>query len=150
MGTINYNTSDYITMGFNCRNIDYESGEDYIIEEIFDAIAANLRNEYFYFFHVTINPGYYEGFYINIEKNFWFYDNYIEKREALKEVTRIKEFLQQCARHYGLCAVSPGWSTRYYSDAETETKIKEAVKEMRDEIRTAPTWATLPAGEKYA
>ena len=41
MGTINYKTSDYITLGYNCGDIDY-SDELYIIYE-FDEITAAAK-----------------------------------------------------------------------------------------------------------
>lgn len=94
MGTINYGRSDYITLGYNCNNIDYEeyeySGE--IIAELYETIEYILKDYRFYYFHVAIKPGYYEGFYIDIEHNFSYcYDDYREKIDAQKEITLIKK-----------------------------------------------------------
>ena len=152
MGTINYKTSDFITIGYNCNNIDYED-EYYheIIQDYFDQAAYTRARYNFYYFHVSIEPGYYEGFYINIEHNFSYcYDNYEDKRAALKEITQIRKFLYECASDFECVAVSPGWCTSY---ADYETTLKEidaAIKEMRETVKNTPTWARLPAGEKFA
>lgn len=152
MGTINYKTSNYITIGYNCNNIDYNE-EFYTdsISEDFDTIAGILRNEFFYYFHVELKPGYYEGFSIDIEFNFsWCFDNYREKIEAQKEITQIKKFLLKCINDFELCAVFPGWCSRYADHNETIKLLNEAIKEMREAVRNTPTWQSLPASEKYA
>ena len=68
MGTINYKTSDYITIGYNCNNIDYDENEWYTdeIQYQFDELAKRRAAYNFYYFHVSIEPGYYEGFSIDI------------------------------------------------------------------------------------
>ena len=149
MGTINYGTSDYITVGYNCNNIDYED-EFYhdIIIDYYDQVAYTRARHNFYYFHVSVEPGYYEGFYIDIEHNFnYCYDNYTEKRAALREITQIKKFLIECVNDFECCAVSPGWCTSYYDYKATLKKISEAIKEMREAVRNTPTWATLPKSE---
>ena len=150
MGTINYKTSDFITIGYNCDYIDYDD-EFYsdLIQEYFDQ-AATARARYdFYYFHVSIEPGYYEGFYIDIQHNFTYcYDNYAEKRAALREITQIRKFLYECVSDFECCAVSPGWCTSYYDYTSTLKKIDEASQEMREAVKNTPTWATLPDSEK--
>lgn len=93
MGTINYKTSDYITMGARIQNYSDFENDSYFLEEmkeeidrcglenvIYSEIEENyncdrlnvetyLNQHNFYFYHVTIEPGYYEGFSINIENN---------------------------------------------------------------------------------
>ena len=153
MGTINYKTSDYVTIGYNCNNIDYEEYEWSIetIEEYYNTINAILNNHRFYYFHVTVNAGYYEGFYIDIENNFpWFLDDYREKQNAQKEITEIKAFLLECINNYECFAVSPGWCTTYADYNETLKRLNIAIREMRETVRSTPTWARLPASEKYA
>ena len=155
MGTINYGTSDYITIGYNCDNAFFRDDWDgydraIMLEKEHDDIKYVLSLYDFYYFHVTIEPGYYDGFYINIENNTKYcFDTYADKRAAQKEITQLKYFLWDCV-DYGLCAVSPGWCTTYYGPADTLTKISDAIKEMRADVRSTPTWATLPANEKYA
>ena len=36
---------------------------------------------------------------------------------------------------------SPGWCTGYSNYKETITAINEVVKEIREEVKTIPTWA---------
>ena len=142
MGTINYKTSDFITIGYNCNYIDYED-EFYndIIQDYFDIIAGNLRNEYFYYFHVTLEPGYYEGFSINIENNFGIcYDDYLDKRQAQKEITKIKAFLMQCIDDYECCVVHPGWCTGYEDYNNSIISLNTAIQEMRQAVKDTPTY----------
>lgn len=155
MGTINYKTSDYITLG--ALPIDYE---DYTEDDHtdYDAIAFDeqfffdeiqtIRDKYnFYYYHVKLEPGYYEGFSINIENNFPIaYDDHIDKREAQKEITKIKNFLFECAGN-NLVSVFPGWCTTYRTPEETRADIMEAIKEMRNEARNVPTWRDYERAE---
>ena len=115
MGTINYKKSDYITLGYNTNNIDYD--DEFYSDDInseYEEIAAILKNEFFYYFHITIEPGYYEGFSIDIENNFsYFFDDYSEKLQALKEATKIKKFFLYIVDNFNINVVCPGWHTAY-------------------------------------
>lgn len=179
MGTINYFTSDYITLGVKPYEVDdYRKDNDFmdfikeeygvnadnekavsdcICEQIqvdYDTDYANiideLSNHYFYYFHVTVKPGYYEGFSIDIENNFGIcYEDYTEKLEAQKEITEIKQFLLTCAA-YGLVECKPGWCTTYSNYKDTVKAIKKAIRAMRDEVATTPTYYKLKAaGEAW-
>lgn len=167
MGAINYKTSNYITLGIEPPSIfDLEKDADFIeeirenynllpeedtAEAINDYIdicmeddfynAEAIRGKYsFYYYHVVIKCGYYEGFYIDIESNFpIFFDNYEEKQEAQKEITQIKQFLTECAG-IGFVSVFPGWCTSYKDYAGTIADINEAIKEMREEAKATPTY----------
>ena len=167
MGTINYRTSDYITLGIvplNAYDLEQDAGfMDEISEcaeawqmDIDDAIycyirdtaeedQANIQTELdkhrFYYFNIRIEPGYYEGFSLDIESNFPVaFDNWQDKREAQKEITEIRKFLRACV-DLGLCEVWPGWRTSYKDRETTLHSIDKAVKEMREDARTTPTWA---------
>lgn len=153
MGTINYGTSDYITIGLEPYDFDdylelnedgsewtnYEARQDDM--ELAMECAKHARAKYdFRYFYVKIEPGYYEGFYIRIEHNFGLgYDSSEDKREAQKEITQIKRFLLDCL-DYDCVQCFPGWCTGYASKEKTLEGIKEAVKAMREEVRTTPTW----------
>ena len=140
MGAINYKTSDYITLGYNCNNIDYDD-EFYndIIQDYLDQIEYRLKQEHFYYFHITVEPGYYEGYSINIEFNFSVcFDDYIQKQEALKETTQIKKFLLECINDFECCAVFPGWCTGYADYNKTLTELSAAIQEMRQTVKTTP------------
>lgn len=149
MGTINYATSNYITIGLKPYdyedfedengNIDYDMMNEYYQDD-YNNIEAILNKYYFHYFHVVINPGYYEGFSIDIENNYGVcYDSWQDRKEALKEATQIKLFLLECIDN-GLCKCSPGWCTGYYDRAESVKAVKQAIKEMKEEIRSIPTW----------
>lgn len=137
MGTINYGTSKYITLGYNCNNIDYDEPfyNDFIMD-YYEQIAITLNKYTFNYFSVTLEPGYYEGYYINIEFNYLWLDS-CEKREAQKEITQIKQFLLQCVNDFECIAVFPGWCTGYADHNQTLTKLKNAIQEMRQTVRNA-------------
>ena len=143
MGAINYKTSDFITIGYNCNFIDYED-EFYndIIQDYFDQVCRRLKEEYFYYFHVTVEPGYYEGFSIDIEFNFSIcFDSWEDKAIAQKEITKIKQFLLECVNDFECCAVYPGWCTGYADYKTTIEELNTAVLKMRDLVKSTPTAA---------
>ena len=142
MGTINYKTSDFITIGYNCEFIDYEDiFYNDIIEDYYNQVKWTLNKENFYYFHITLEPGYYEGFSINIENNFGIcYDDYLDKKEAQKEITRIRTFLTACINDFECCVVYPGWCTTYEDYENSWKKINDAIKEMRQTVKNTPTW----------
>lgn len=170
MGAINYGTSDYITIGIEPYDAsDFEKDIDFMeelqnevneyggtieeamtnyIQDCYEADYSNieylLNNKYdFHYFHVVIKPGYYEGFYIDIENSFpYCYDSREDKRAAQKEITKLKAFLIECV-NTGLVQVWPGWCTSYNTRIESIEAIKTAIKEMRAEIKSIPTWYTL-------
>lgn len=152
MGTINYFTSDYITLGVDVDKIrrvvnldatideDPESFFDFEIEFLRDIVTEILGKYDFYYYHISVKPGYYEGFSIDIENNFGvFYEDYADKQEAQKEITQIKKFLFELC-DAGLVSVFPGWCTTYRSEAETRRDIVEAIKAMREEAKETPTY----------
>jgi len=162
MGAINYKTSDYITIvieedaaaiASDPEFIEFlkdEGRADNIEEEAAETAAqyyeddrANYESIYtkytFDFFTVELIPGYYDGLQIDIKLNNAIFDDWTEKREALKEATKIKEFLTECAG-VGFKACGPGWVTKYYTYAETLEKIKGATKAIKEEIKAAPTY----------
>ena len=172
MGAINYFTSDYITLGlrpydrFDLENdpefmlalqaeIDEYGGtveaalDSYInecYEDDYNNIKTELGKHYFYYYHVTIKPGYYEGFTLDIENNFPVaLDSWADRRDANKEITEIKQFLIACAG-LGLVECAPGWCTRYSDYNGTIQAINAAIKDMRNELKTIPTWTQYNRG----
>lgn len=111
-------------------NAEDQAGAERMLEDL-----AGLT-----YYHVAVQPGYYEGFSIEIKNNYPVaYDSYEDRAEAQKEITQIKNMLFALA-DCGLCSVWPGWCTTYRSREETLEDIREAVKEMRQEVRSTPTW----------
>lgn len=147
MGAINYGTSEYITIGIKpydyddymteTEDIDYE-----LMQMDYDTDRENaeyILNKYnFNFFNVSIECGYYEGFYLNIKTNFDFY-NWEDKSDALKEATQLKNMLIECCG-LGLCEVWPGWCTSYKSYEESIKSIKDAVLQIKQDIKSTETW----------
>lgn len=147
MGTINYKTSDFITIGYNCNYIDYDDNFHDIISDYYEQIKYLLEKEYFYYYHVTLEPGYYEGFSIDIEFNFKIcFDDYIDKQNAQKEITRIKVFLTRCIEEFECCVVFPGWCTTYLNYENSISKLNDAIKEMRQIAKDTPTYYTYNKG----
>lgn len=152
MGTINYGRSDFITIGlkpFDPEDFKDENGElDTVAmqdsyQTAFDDISHIFYKYDFYYFHVIVKPGYYEGFTIDIEDNFGLcYECCADKLAALKEVTQLKNFLLECA-DYGLCEVRPGWVTTYRDHDDTVKGICAAIKELREIIKSTPTYTVL-------
>lgn len=151
MGTINYGTSEYITVGL--QPYDFESYEDESGECDYNARWSDMQGDYtrvenirarydFFYFDIRVKPGYYEGFYIDIENNFGLaYDSWEDKREALKEATQIKRFLLECVEAC-CCVVHPGWCTGYEGMTESRKSISAAIAEMKNDIRQALTWTS--------
>ncbi len=165
MGTINYGKSDYITMGIKSvdswdllhdpetlKELEAEVAEyGGTVEEAAERLAndcnetdydnaAEIFEKYdFHYYHIEMKSGYYDGFYFDIENNYGIaYDNYEDKQEAQKEITRIKQMLIELAG-VGVKSCYPGWSTGYRNYKQTIADIKEAIKEMRAEAKATPT-----------
>jgi hypothetical protein len=139
MGAINYGSNEIINLG-----IDVSKEDDFGIlgEEvcyIYDDIKNILDDYYFYYYHVVIKEGYYSGFYLDIESNIYIYDDYIEKKEAQKELTKLKKFLHSCVDN-GLVVYTPGWCTGYYNLKESKDLINKAIAKERENIKDRPTW----------
>ena len=151
MGAINYKTSNYITLGYYTNNIDYE--EEFYSDDIqfeYDEIKKLLEKERFNYFHIALKPGYYEGFYIDIEYNFSYcLDNYFEKLEALKEITRIKKILLFIVDNFNVCACFPGWCMGWADYKKTKEEINRAIKEMRAAVKDTPTYYKLKLAGEY-
>lgn len=147
MGAINYGTSEYITIGlepYDCddymtetEDIDYE-----LMQMDYDTDRENVEyilDKYnFNFFNVSIECGYYEGFYLNIKTNFDFY-NWEDKADALKEATQLKNMLIECCG-CGLCEIWPGWCTSYKDYKESIKNIKAAIWQVKQDIKNTETW----------
>lgn len=136
MGAINYGLSDIINLGININKLNEEDFDE--VRYIYDDIKNILDDYNFYYYHVVIKEGYYSGFYLDIEANYYIYDSYLDKIDAQKELTQLKKFLLECAGA-GLVVYTPGWCTGYYNFIDTKNAIKEAIKNERAVIKGAPT-----------
>jgi hypothetical protein len=156
MGTVNYKTSDYITLGMKPYDIDdflndtdfvedfeengYGTLEEYAYETInayyeddYENVKSELEKHFFIYFNVSIEYGYYEGFSLNIVLNpsaIWCNE---DKADANKEVPEIAAFLKECAG-YGMVACYPFWCTGYEDYKQTLGSIEAAIIEMYHDI----------------
>lgn len=151
MGAINYKKSDYITLGYNTNNIEYDDDFYYdLINDEYDGIKALLKDTSFYYFNIVLQPGYYEGFTLDIEHNFnYCYDDYSEKLQALKEITRIKNFLYYIVNNFNINTVYPGWCTGYADYTQTIEEISAAIEEMKSSVKNTPTYHILRVRGEY-
>lgn len=140
MGTINYKANKYITIGIKTNiYLDEEMQDD--IDSLYKEYIKEILKKYnFNYFNISIEPGYYDGLYLDIDDNAHiFFDNTIEKNEALKETTQLKNFLLECIEE-GLCVCYPGWVTSYLNYEESKKELTEAIKKIKEEIRSIPTY----------
>ena len=110
MGTINYGTSQFITIGapdYNGNTEAYNTLEDWVNEK--------LSQYSFKYYDLNIKYGYYEGFYIDIRKNDSFY--FLDAADAKETAPIIRNEIDDvCAAlreicELGCCVVHPGWCT---------------------------------------
>ena len=140
MGAINYKTSDFITMGVNTNELTREECENDFEVAFLDEVATGIIDNYsFDCFDVEIIPGHYEGFSVDIKLSFWMFDDYTEKAQAQKEVTKIKAMLKDLAGA-GLVACFPSWCTTYRDYNGTLSEIDAAIKAMKKEVKDTPTY----------
>lgn len=136
MGAINYGSSDYINLGLNL-NLDIYQDFD-AVQILAEDVENIIYNKHLQYFTVDIIPGYYEGFYLDIEyKDETFY-NYEEKKDAQKEITKIKQMLYFLS-DMDIVEYTPGWCTGYATQQETRKYIANAIKQMRQDVKDTPT-----------
>lgn len=164
MGSINYGTSDVIILGVVPFELDDYLKDPYFIEwaqewaqdEALEALAydqmerdyifmseiiQDIINDYYNleFFKLSIDPGYYEGFTLKIDSDIpYYFDDYLERKDALKEITQLKRCLLRCADS-GLVECFPGWCTGYHDKKETIKSIRNAIKQLREEVSNTLT-----------
>lgn len=157
MGSINYKRNDIITLGYNIPKKEEEAEK--IAEEETKIYGNNVEAEQVYYdeeqfnyeevknilekynfniLAVEIEAGYYEGFYINLDFDYLYFENTEEKKEALKEATKLKKLLFEVLL-FGMVSCCPGWCTGYSTEEETKKEIKEAIKELKKEMQNTLT-----------
>lgn len=144
MGTVNYETSKYITLGlepFDFSDYEDESGEiDYIarmndMDEVWQDVERELSGCPSSYFRVSIAPGYYEGFSIDIDLSPLFPFLFCEDdlQFAFREVVQIGAILLRLVK-MGLVQCLPGWCTKYASESESKKAIAVAVRKMKESL----------------
>lgn len=131
MGAINYGTSTHLcNLGYNPKN-DVEDYEEAAQDQLWTAeeVQNYLNNISLYYYDIKLKPGYYDGFYLDVEAAEWYVSDYEDKEERIKELHLIGRVLIDLANKFGLAYYAPGWGTRYAKDIHTTIKaIKQAVK----------------------
>lgn len=144
MGAVNYGTSDVITLGVKPYDLDdLDDLDDLTHDERAASIADDYAADYdnaaaiisiysFNFFQIAPAWGYYEGVYIALSDNFYA-ASYADKRDALKEATRLKRLLLDLAG-VGFVRCAPGWCTGYSDHKGTVAAIRSAIRELKQRI----------------
>lgn len=132
MGTVNFGTSDIITLcipPYDIQNDDCK--ENYLVDDPYGLerdFAEDVIDRYhFENLELKLVPGYYESYYLNIEiLQDW--DNYDTMEIFNNDVDLLKKCLTALVRDARMCVVSPGWCPTYYNKADSLWEIEEAIE----------------------
>lgn len=161
MGTINYQTCDFITMAirpYDFNDIKAEYSEEYNnhpeLAELTDDIVYDYISDYeeqdkenaleiienysFSWFSLDIAPGYYEGLQILLDTDFDFYDGE-DKADALNETDNLRQCLIDLAG-VGFISCSPFWCTSYRDYDGTIKDIEQAISDIKKAIEETLTF----------
>lgn len=160
MGTINYLTSDIITLVHDTNEYDRDfirdecilndsdvdpddvtdSDIDFIIDNFINDQMSELENYVGFeaptmeFFKLSVKYGYYEGVQLVIDDETKYgFDSIEERDDALKEADTLKSALL-AVRELGFCACAPSWCTAYYDGEETLRRIDNAINDLKNRI----------------
>lgn len=160
MGTINYLTSDIITLVHDSNMYDRDfirdecilddsditpdevtdSDIDFIIDNFINDQISDLEKYVDFdapsmeFFKLSVRYGYYEGAQLVIDDATKYgFESTEERADALKEVDTLKSVLLAVCE-IGFCACSPSWCMKYYNHDETIQRIDNAINELKNRI----------------
>lgn len=167
MGAINYGTNRILcSLGYYyiSPDTDEETIKEYrkefdlseeewsdseIEEKIYEDNSEMLRDDMkevekrlgdYEYFEVSVECGYYEGFYISIDEKYLYLDTYQDRILMQKELTKLKNDLIYCIENLGVRVCYPDWCTGWEKSVEDSIKVLEAsVKEERKRIKTLRT-----------
>lgn len=149
MGSINYKTNNFVTVGYNIPKKEKEMEEIAAEEEeIFNAnelyyeeeemqaqeVKDIIKKYNLNFFDVELVAGYYQGFYIDFDFDYLYFYNYQEKQEALKEATKLKKLLYELLQ-FDCVVCLPGWCTSYLNKTESKKAIFQGIKQLKEKIK---------------
>lgn len=143
MGSINYGLNDNFhnfQIGLNCMTNDLDELEK---EYLFNDINYLLEKNDFNYYDITLLSGYYDGFYVSISFKYYYYDNYNDKKENLKELKKLYLLLLELIKNYSMRFYIPGWVTAFYNEQESITALKEAIEKEKNSIKKAHTIYTI-------
>lgn len=142
MGAINYGLNNHFydfQIGLHLEN-DFDELEE---ENFFDDITYLLEKNNFNYYDIKLLYGYYDGFYLSISFKWYYYDNYNDKKENLKELNKLYKLLLELIQNYNMRFYIPGWCTAFYNEAESISALKEAIEKERNSIKKAHTLYTI-------
>ena len=133
MGTINYGTSKIVTLGYNVDDED-----EIIIQDLYDE-AVNIVNKYsFYWFKAEIKSGYYEGFYLDLDKDYYDEDDNNldneEINEILDEIKELEKMLMELIDEGCMNVCYPHWCTGWKNYADSKIKVVEAMNKIKEKL----------------
>lgn len=139
MGTINYRRSDIVTLGYNA---------DYELEDGFDEEDKRLQDEDAYYnskyitekydfnwFKAEIKGGYYDGYYLDLDKDYE--TKYLEKDdidEIKEEIKKLKQMLIELIQNSEMNVCYPWWCTTWLGYEESLGKVSEAMNTLELEL----------------
>mgnify|MGYP003491126844 CR=1 FL=1 len=140
MGAINFGTLTKISRLALVNEPETEEEQEELYFEV-EETQAHLDKLNLYYFSLSIEYGYYEGFYLklNEENTKYIYTNTKEKQEVLKELTAIKNILIELVKDNFLIGCYPSWVTTRLKTAETIKQIKSIIKELKAETMASYT-----------
>lgn len=109
---------------------DYYLWLEMEFKDIEKSIPDNLE-----FYEITLESGYYEGYYLKIKDVYSWLDCWEEKALMNKELTRIKKFLLNCILNHGFVVYRAGWCTAYESQSKSIELLNKAISQERDRIK---------------
>lgn len=140
MGTINYRSSDIITLGYDT---DYEMDEEFDEEDRYfqqedDYYESNKIYEKYDFnwFKAKLEYGYYDGYYLDLDKDYEtkYLEDY-EIDEIRKEIDDLEKMLIDLVNNSYLIVCYPWWCTKWENRENSLIRIKEAMNKLRKELQ---------------
>lgn len=121
-----------------------EQEEQYFFNYELEEVEEELKNHEFYYFNLVIEFGYYEGFYLRLKEDNTklIYENTQEKKEVLKELTKIKNILIHFVNDGLLWGCHSSWLYNRLATSQTIKEIKELIKQLKEEVKSSYTERT--------
>ena len=150
MGTINYGRNKVFCVGLDIYsdwydNLEEIEQEEYVEDMLFETKTI-LEKYSFEYFKVKIEYGYYDGFYLDIEDEYAWFNTYEDKLNAIKELSNIKRLIVELLE-LGLVNYIAGWCTTIYEYKEHKKEIlkelNESIKEQKELVKKQYTDKTL-------
>lgn len=155
MGSINYRNNKLFNLGLNYEKLENEIEKDFENEDLENEeiryiidneinfcyeYCNNILNNYkFNYYDIKLESGYYEGFYLSIDFNYNYFDDFIEKKYCQKELTQVKKCFLELINACGLVSYHAWWCDKYYSKKETLDMLNEFIKKERVRINDTLT-----------